>query len=572
MAGGGGGSGNAKRFLFDATPVRSPLSPNSRTRLKRNNALECRICEDIFTLQGDKVPRLLSCGHSVCHECLSKIQTHDLVIQCPFDRMPTQMGDSGIWGLKKNFALLELLERISQNKEESGFSELTVDEQTTFTKCDEDNQHKATLYCTVCLTNLCEKCAKESHTAKTLSLHKHVSLSEKPKINPPCSQHPSHVLEFACLEETCRENPLMCYICKDYGKHKGHKHVLIGSEADNIRNSITNAVQHVKTFSGEVSEFGRKLAEMTEKIEGVSVAENSRSNIGTAEKARLRVHEYFTDLRDTIQQQEDEALHVINTYVREKLCALRQQQEDMNVLVSQISNVCVQCDHALQRSDAEVIQARSNIVTLLDTVQQQQQVFTDLAVLCTEDPNIPFAFTKDNRVHIGPKMEMRVVALGLDNGGKTSILFKLKQNEFVPAITTIGFNVETIEHKNVKFTIWDVGGVQKLRPLWRHYYLKTQAVIFVIDSTNADRLSEAHDELSKLVAEKRLQEALVLIYANKQDLPNAISVDELRDRIGIHRICSGRTWTMIGCSAHTGDGLQEGLDWMARQFLSEFEP
>ena len=78
------------------------------------------------------------------------------------------------------------------------------------------------------------------------------------------------------------------------------------------------------------------------------------------------------------------------------------------------------------------------MVSLLDSVQEQKQLFTDLAHLCEEDMAIPFAFTKDHRVHIGPKMEMRVVALGLDNAGKTSILFKLKQNEFVSAITTIG--------------------------------------------------------------------------------------------------------------------------------------
>lgn len=79
-----------------------------------------------------------------------------------------------------------------------------------------------------------------------------------------------------------------------------------------------------------------------------------RQNCGSAEKARLLVHQYFNDLRDTIQQQENEALSVINTYVREKLCALRQQQEDMAVLISQVSSTCDQCDRALQRSDAEV--------------------------------------------------------------------------------------------------------------------------------------------------------------------------------------------------------------------------
>ena len=95
-----------------------------------------------------------------------------------------------------------------------------------------------------------------------------------------------------------------------------------------------------------------------------------------------------------------------------------------------------------------MIQARSNIVTLLDNVQQQQQLFADLSELCKEDTDISFAFTKDNRVHIGPKMEMRVLALGLDNGGKTSILFKLKQNEFVSAITTIGKSGFKITMKN----------------------------------------------------------------------------------------------------------------------------
>lgn len=77
-------------------------------------------------------------------------------------------------------------------------------------------------------------------------------------------------------------------------------------------------------------------------------------------------------------------------------------------------------------------------------------------------------------MHIGRKIEMRVVFLGLDGAGKTSILFKLKQNEFTAEIPTIGFNVESLEYKNLKLTVWDVGGQHKLRPLWKHYYLNTQ--------------------------------------------------------------------------------------------------
>ena len=85
-----------------------------------------------------------------------------------------------------------------------------------------------------------------------------------------------------------------------------------------------------------------------------------------------------------------------------------------------------------------MIEARNSIRSLLETVQEQQEQFTNIASLCDTDAAIPVAFTKDNRVHIGPKMEMRVVALGLDGAGKTSILFKMKQDEFVSPITTIG--------------------------------------------------------------------------------------------------------------------------------------
>ena len=85
------------------------------------------------------------------------------------------------------------------------------------------------------------------------------------------------------------------------------------------------------------------------------------------------------------------------------------------------------------------------------------------------------ALTIHSECVLGPKIEMRLVMLGLNNAGKTSILFKLKQNEFVPTtLPTIGFNVETVEYKNLQFNIWDVGGDPKLRPLWKHYYLNTQ--------------------------------------------------------------------------------------------------
>lgn len=112
---------------------------------------------------------------------------------------------------------------------------------------------------------------------------------------------------------------------------------------------------------------------------------------------------------------------------------------------------------------------------------------------------------------------MRVVILGLDGAGKTSILSAMRGVTLSsPPIPTIGFNVESLEYMNLVFTLWDVSGHQKFRPLWKHYYHNTQAVIFVVDASDRSRFEEAQNELSKILYERELKDALLLIYANKQ--------------------------------------------------------
>ena len=103
------------------------------------------------------------------------------------------------------------------------------------------------------------------------------------------------------------------------------------------------------------------------------------------------------------------------------------------------------------------------------------------------------------------KLDARLCMVGLDAAGKTTILYKLKLGEVVTTIPTIGFNVETVEYKNISFTVWDVGGQDKIRPLWRHYYTNTQGLIFVVDSNDRDRIGEAHDELHRMLAEDELR-------------------------------------------------------------------
>jgi len=167
------------------------------------------------------------------------------------------------------------------------------------------------------------------------------------------------------------------------------------------------------------------------------------------------------------------------------------------------------------------------------------------------------------------KKEMRILMVGLDAAGKTTILYKLKLGEVVTTIPTIGFNVETVEYKNISFTVWDVGGQDKIRPLWRHYYQNTQGIIFVVDSNDKERVegnstaeASAHEELHRMLAEDELRDAILLVFANKQDLPNALSVADVTEKLKLNTI-RNRAWYIQATCATTGDGLYEGLDWLS---------
>jgi len=172
--------------------------------------------------------------------------------------------------------------------------------------------------------------------------------------------------------------------------------------------------------------------------------------------------------------------------------------------------------------------------------------------------------------------EMKAVMVGLDAAGKTTILYQLKSGEVVTTIPTIGMNVETVESSRmntiVNFTAWDVGGRDKIRPLWRHYYKMVNSIVFVVDSNDRDeyRLEEAQDELQKMLSEDDLQGMPLLVFANKQDLPNAMSVDEVVNELQLNRI-RGRQWHVQASCARTGDGLKEGLDWLSNTLKNKGE-
>ncbi|KAJ5068237.1 adp-ribosylation factor 4b-related [Anaeramoeba ignava] len=161
------------------------------------------------------------------------------------------------------------------------------------------------------------------------------------------------------------------------------------------------------------------------------------------------------------------------------------------------------------------------------------------------------------------KKNRRILMLGLDSAGKTTILYQLKLGEVVNTIPTIGFNVETVEYKKINFTVWDIGGQDKIRVLWKHYYRNSEGLIFVVDSQDKDRMKLAHDELHKILGNEELHNASLLVLANKQDLPDAMNITEIAQALNLDSF-KNRDWYIQSTSAKTGDGIYEGLEWLAK--------
>ena len=153
----------------------------------------------------------------------------------------------------------------------------------------------------------------------------------------------------------------------------------------------------------------------------------------------------------------------------------------------------------------------------------------------------------------------KILMLGLDAAGKTTVLYKLKLNEVVSTIPTIGFNVETVQPvKNVSFTVWDVGGQDKIRPLWRHYFVGCEGLVYVVDSADKSRFSEAQEELKWILDSDEMNGVPLLILANKQDLPTAVAPSDVAAGLGLHKV-KDRKWHVQGTSATIGDGILESM-------------
>jgi ADP-ribosylation factor-like protein 3 len=160
--------------------------------------------------------------------------------------------------------------------------------------------------------------------------------------------------------------------------------------------------------------------------------------------------------------------------------------------------------------------------------------------------------------------ESRILMLGLDNAGKTTILKKLSDEDINHITPTQGFNIKSLLHEGFKLNVWDIGGQKSIRPYWSNYFDACDSLVFVIDSSDRRRLEECAQELNELLAEDKLGGVPLLIYANKQDLLQALPPNEISETLSLDNI-RDRAWTIQACSAKEGDGLQEGMEWLVQQ-------
>jgi ADP-ribosylation factor-like protein 2 len=157
----------------------------------------------------------------------------------------------------------------------------------------------------------------------------------------------------------------------------------------------------------------------------------------------------------------------------------------------------------------------------------------------------------------------------LDNAGKTTVVKKLCGQSIEEIEPTLGFQIESLQYQNYKLNLWDIGGQSSIRAYWRNYFEQTDGLIWVIDSADLSRLNLVRQELEKLLQQERLAGATLLIWANKQDIEGSLSAQKIVESLGLEESqFQYRHWSIYPCSAITGEGLVEGMDWLIEDISS----
>jgi len=177
-----------------------------------------------------------------------------------------------------------------------------------------------------------------------------------------------------------------------------------------------------------------------------------------------------------------------------------------------------------------------------------------------------FLFSKILEFFTKNRNNFKIIILGLQEAGKTTILYRLSLGQFVQTSPTIGSNVEELTYNNVKFQAWDLGGQESIRALWDVYYVNTDAVIYVIDSKDDENFEISKSEFYKVLANKNIKNSVILIFANKQDLPGAKNINKIIEDYELNKI-KDHIWHIQPCSAVNGEGLVNGIKWLSDQLV-----
>ncbi|XP_072257099.1 ADP-ribosylation factor-like protein 3 [Pyxicephalus adspersus] len=163
---------------------------------------------------------------------------------------------------------------------------------------------------------------------------------------------------------------------------------------------------------------------------------------------------------------------------------------------------------------------------------------------------------------------VRIVLLGLDNAGKTTILTRLALEETSSITPTQGFNIKSVQSQGLKLSVWDIGGQRSIRAHWKKYLGSTDLLIYVVDSADRKRFEETGQELAELVEEDSLLGVPLLVFANKQDLLTAASAADIAAGLNLHTY-RDRTWQIQACSALSGEGIQDGMNWICKNIAAK---
>ncbi|XP_075496161.1 ADP-ribosylation factor-like [Primulina tabacum] len=158
--------------------------------------------------------------------------------------------------------------------------------------------------------------------------------------------------------------------------------------------------------------------------------------------------------------------------------------------------------------------------------------------------------------------KIQIVMHGLHCAGKTTVLYKLHSGVVPPNNPTVGFNVEEVQYRDITFTMLDMGGRDRMRPIWRHFFYNTSGLIYVVDSADRESIGWAKENFQAIISHPYMINAVILVFANKQDIEGAMTPTEVCEGLGLYDI-KDRKWHIQATCAIKGEGLYEGLAWLA---------